>query len=278
MKKFKILSLIFVVVLFVFSACEKVSPPYKEDGGGHGGGDSVVKNVLLEDYTGHTCVNCPTAAALAHDLKNLYGDRLIVIAVHAGYFAKPHPGIFENDYTTEAGNVWNIYFGFQNYPSGMVNRVPNSPGDYIVVKDKWGLKISEEMDKEPEAKMSITNSFADGNVTIDVSAEFLKPMTSTYSLTVCITEDNIVSAQKNENPDVGETPVINDYVFMHMMRGAVNGAWGENIFGNTVEVGKKYTKKYQYTITGEPENSHVVAYIYDNETKAVVQVVEEPVK
>jgi len=278
MKKFKILSLVIFAVLFVFSACEKVSPPYKEEGGDHGGGGETVKNVLLEDYTGHTCVNCPTAAAIAHDLKHLYGDRLIVIAVHAGYFAKPHPGIFENDYTTEAGDVWNSYFGFQNYPSGMVDRVPNAPGDYIVVKDKWGVKIAEEMDKEPEAKISLNNSFTDGKVTIDVTAEFLKSMESTYSLVVCITEDSIVSAQKNENPDVGDTPVIDNYVFMHMMRGAVNGEWGENIFGNSIETGKQYTQSYQYTITGNPDNSHVVAYIYDNETKSVVQVVEEPVK
>jgi len=62
------------------------------------------------------------------------------------------------------------------------------------------------------------------------------------------------------------------------MRGAVNGTWGEDIFGSSIEVDKAYSKTYQYTITGNPDNSHVVAYVYDNETKSVVQVVEEPVK
>ena len=277
MKIFKIISL-FISFIVLFIACEKVSPPFKESNGG--GDDTIgfVKNVLLEDYTGHTCVNCPTAAVIGHDLKELYGERLIVMAVHAGYFADPHAGLFENDYRTEAGNEWNTFFGFQNYPSGLINRVPNAPGDYIVVKDKWGTKVAEEMEKEAEAKMILTTSYSGGVVSIDITTEFLKNMSGAYNLFVGITEDSLVSTQKNENPDVGDTPIIHDYVFMHMFRGAVNGSWGENIFGDAVEVGKEYTKSYQYTITGNPDNSHVVAYVYDNETRTVIQVVEKDVK
>jgi hypothetical protein len=53
-------------------------------------GDSVVKKVLVEDYTGHTCGNCPAAARMLNDtIKPLYGDRLIVLGIHAGYFAEP---------------------------------------------------------------------------------------------------------------------------------------------------------------------------------------------
>lgn len=278
MKHLKILSLFFAFIV-LFSACEKVSPPFKESNGGGNDTTGVVKNVLLEDYTGHTCVHCPTAAVIAHNLKHLYGDRLIVMAVHAGYFADPHPGsLFDNDYRTPAGNEWNIFFGFQNYPSGLIDRVPNAPGDYIVVKDKWGTKVAEEMQKEAEADITLSTDFSGGVVSIGITTEFLKVMSGTYSLFVGITEDSIVSAQKNENPEVGETPIINDYVFMHMFRGAVNGTWGENIFGDAVEIGKQYSQSYQYTITGNPDNSHVVAYVYDNDTKTVIQVVEKGVK
>lgn len=277
MKTFKIISFV-IALIVVFSACEKVSPPFKENNGGGNDTTGVVKNVLLEDFTGHTCVNCPTAAVIAHNLKHLYGERLVVMAVHAGYFADPHPGsAFDNDYRTPAGNEWNNWFGLQNYPSGLIDRIPNSPGDYIVVKDKWGVKVADEMQKEAEAKITLSTSFSSGMVSIDVTTEFLKSMSGTYSLFVGITEDSIVSAQKNENPEVGDTPIINDYVFMHMFRGAVNGTWGENIFGDAVEVGKQYTKSYQYTLTGNPDNSHVVAYVYDNDTKSVIQVVEKDV-
>ena len=280
MKKFKIISLFAILILFAFSACEKISPPFKESG--HNGGDTtnpaLVKNVLLEDYTGHTCVNCPTAAVIAHQLKELYGDRLVVMAVHAGYFADPHPGLFENDYRTEAGNEWNTFFGMQNYPSGLINRVPNSPGDYIVPKDKWGTKIADEMQKSPEASINLETSLSGNMVTIDITTKFLTTFDSKCSLFVGITEDSIISPQKNENSNVGETPIINDYVFMHMFRGAVNGSWGENIFGDVIEPNKDYSKSYQYTIAGNPDNSHVVAFVYENDTKTIIQVVEKDIK
>ncbi len=277
MKKFKIIPLL-IALIVVFSACEKVAPPFKENNGGGHDTTGVVKNVLLEDFTGHTCVNCPTAAVIAHNLKHLYGERLVVMAVHAGYFADPHAGLFENDYRTPSGNEWNTFFGLQNYPSGLIDRIPNAPGDYIVVKDKWGVKVAQEMQKEAEAKITLSTSYSGGAVSIDVTTEFLKGVEGTYNLFVGVTEDSIVSAQKNENPDVGDTPIIQDYVFMHMFRGAVNGTWGENIFGDAIEVGKQYSKSYQYTLTGDPDNSHVVAYVYNNETKSVIQVVEKDVK
>ena len=274
MKMFKLLSLIAIAVLITFSACEKIDPPYNKPGDVTFTG----QNVLLEDYTGHTCVNCPTAAVIAHELKELYGEHLIIIAVHAGSFAKPHPGIYENDYRTETGNVWNTYFKVQDYPTGTINRVPNESGSYVVTYEKWGDMVSKELKKEPKAEISIANTFSSGNLITTISTKFLEEMESTYSLYVGITEDSIISAQKNFNENVGDTPEIKDYVFMHMLRGSVNGDWGEDIFGASIEVGKSYSKTYQYTITGNPDNSHVVAYVYDNETKSVVQVVEEPVK
>ena len=278
MKVLKLLSVV-IALLFVLSACEKVAPPYVEKSD-HGGGDTskVLKRVLLEDYTGHTCVNCPDAAKIAHDLKELYGNRLVVIAVHSGYFAEPHPGIFENDYRTEAGNEWTSYFGIQSYPSGIVNRVPSTSGSYVYPKEKWGELVSAEMQQEEaDADIKIKNTFSGGALTTEIDVEFLNMLEGTYYLEVCITEDSIVSAQKNENPTIGETPVIYDYVFMHMLRGSVNGTWGENIFGEPVQTGKTYSKSYQYTITGKPEHSHVVAFIYNYETKSVVQVAEAAV-
>ena len=274
MKRFKILSLIAVAVLITFSACEKIDPPYKE----HGEIEFTGQNILLEDYTGHTCVNCPTAAVIAHELKELYGEHLIIIAVHAGSFAIPHPGDYENDYRTETGNIWNTFFGIQQYPSGLVNRIQNSSGNYPIAYDKWGTMVADELKKIPQAEISISNSFASGVLTTSVTTKFLAEMESTYSLYIGITEDSIISAQKNFNSNIGDTPQIDDYVFMHMLRGSVNGEWGEDIFGDAIEVDKEYKKTYQYTITGDPDNSHVVAFVYDNETKSVIQVVEKPVK
>ena len=84
------------------------------------------KRVLLEDYTGHTCPNCPTAGKLARDLKDQYPDQLIVMAVHAGWFARTYPEsgvaqLFDYDFRTSAGTEWDAFFGNGNAgnPNGL---------------------------------------------------------------------------------------------------------------------------------------------------------------
>jgi len=57
-----------------------------------------------------------------------------------------------------------------------INRVPNAPGDYIVVKDKWGVKVADEMAKEAEADITLSTDFSGGVVSIDITTEFLKAM------------------------------------------------------------------------------------------------------
>ena len=43
------------------------------------------KNVLLEDFTGQDCSNCPRAAETAHQLQETFGaDRVVVVALHGG--------------------------------------------------------------------------------------------------------------------------------------------------------------------------------------------------
>lgn len=272
MKIFKILSILAVVSLF-FYGCEKIDPPYKQEGGGGNGGEAV-KKVLLEDYTGHDCVNCPTAAVVAEDLKEVYDEQLVVIAVHAGFFARPKPDLPE-DFRTESGEVWDQFFiGTAGNPNGLVNRVEKAPGDYVINYGGWGAAISTEIEKEVEAKITIENSFEQNKLTTTVKSEFLTAVDGTYNLMFCITQDSLTGPQKNNDANVGETPLIEDYIFMHVLR-YTNSVWGDLLTDN-VEVGKEYEATFSVDFEADwvPENCHVVAFICNAETKTVVQVEE----
>ena len=41
------------------------------------------RNVLIEDYTGHHCNNCPNAATIAHDIEVANPTRVFVASIHA---------------------------------------------------------------------------------------------------------------------------------------------------------------------------------------------------
>lgn len=277
MKIFKILSILAVMSLF-FYGCEKIDPPYKTD---HDieppDTTTVVKRVLLEDYTGHDCVNCPTAAVAAEDLKELYGERLVVMAVHAGYFARPTSELPE-DFRTNAGEVWDPFFiGVLGNPNGLVNRVEKASGNYVFNFGEWSTAVSLELEKEAEAKITIENKFEQNKLTSTVTSEFLNALDGTYNLLFCITQDSLTGPQKNNDTNVGETPIIENYMFMHVLR-YTNSVWGDLVTDN-VEVGKEYESTFTVEFEEDwvPENCHVVAFISNSETKTVVQVKEAKV-
>ncbi len=272
MKISKILSILAIVSLF-FCGCEKIDPPYKQEGGGGNGGEAV-KKVLLEDYTGHDCVNCPTAAVVAEDLKDVYDEQLVVIAVHAGFFARPKPELPE-DFRTEAGEVWDQFFiGTAGNPNGLVNRVEKAPGNYVFNYGEWSTAVSLELEKTAEAKITIENNFEQNKLTSTITTEFLAVLDGTYNLMYCITQDSLTGPQKNNDANVGETPLIEEYEFMHVLR-YTDEIWGENLTEN-VEVGKEYTSSFSVDFEADwvPENCHVVAFICNAETKTIIQVEE----
>lgn len=243
-----------------------------------------VKRVLLEDYTGHTCVNCPRAAVTARELMEQYGEQLVVIAVHAGYFAKPLAAPFDYDFRTPAGTSWDDFFGIGDVgnPNGMVNRV-GYPAQHILSPSAWGNAVANAVTAAPLAELQMISEYDEtsSKLCVHTKTTFLQNITNReLKLSVVIVEDSIVQAQKNNDAQVGLTPQINDYVHMHVLRGAVNSAWGEKILEKGTVSGEPVIKSYQTKLEGfniyemEPDHCRVIAFIYDGETYEVLQVTE----
>ena len=81
MSKYLILLLMSVIVASILTttSCDKIEPPYFQNNGAIVTGDTVRK-LLFEDFTGHDCVNCPSAHKKIEDLQAIYGDRIVVLA------------------------------------------------------------------------------------------------------------------------------------------------------------------------------------------------------
>jgi len=87
-----------------------------------------VKKVLLEDYTGQWCGNCPKAARKAEQLQQQYGSRLVVMANHVTVqYAAPVSGdtLYQTDYRNEASTAWDNRLKISTtpgLPGGAVDR------------------------------------------------------------------------------------------------------------------------------------------------------------
>jgi hypothetical protein len=287
-------ALLVTAVSWMFTSCDKIEEPYvikKEvvDTSQCPVPEFPVvtnpeKRVLLEDYTGHTCVNCPRAAVTAHDLLEQYGDQLVVIAVHAGFFAKPLSAPFDYDFRTTAGTAWDDFFGIGKVgnPNGMVDRA-GYPSDYILSPSAWGNAVANALNTSPLAELQIMTDYDEvsSKLCIHTKTSFLQNISSReIKLSVVIVEDSIVQAQKNNDALVGTTPQIDDYVHMHVLRGAVNSSWGDVILASDAASGDPIIKSYQTKLDGfnmyevDPDNCRVVAFLYDGETYEVLQVSE----
>ena len=43
--------------------------------------NQTTQNVLIEEYTGVRCQNCPAGAQLLEELKTIHGDQLIILSI-----------------------------------------------------------------------------------------------------------------------------------------------------------------------------------------------------
>ena len=276
-------TIFFIFVLFIslitIQSCDKIEPPYKENNT-ITPGETNKRKVLLEDYTGHTCVNCPPAGVKATELKTVYGDQLVIITVHAGYFAAPYAAPFDSDYRTEAGNDWNSFFGIITNPKGMVSRLSDG-GSQLVDYGEWGTRIGNLVDEDALASIEIETTYTESNRSLQIktSTKFLQEMQGSYNIQLCLTEDSIVSPQRNNSATVGPVPTIEDYVHRHMLRQGINGSWGEPIVAgnNAIVAGQSYEHSYTMTLNSDFNVKHcsVVAFVYSTADYGILQVEEK---
>ena len=86
----------------------------------------VNRPVLIEDFTGQACVNCPNATAAIHELQETYGEEnVIAVAIHCGPFAHLRSNMgnaFLSDLGTKLGDEYYTHWNIEAQPSVKINR------------------------------------------------------------------------------------------------------------------------------------------------------------
>ena len=116
-------------------------------------------------------------------------------------------------------------------------------------------------------------------MTTDINLEYLEAGNNNHSVVLYVVEDSITNWQLFY-AQCSPTSVAYDeqnYVHRHVLRGSVNGTWGEQVSANTtIPVGTKITKTYTKVLDPSWNDKHIylVAFVHDNVTKEVLQVEE----
>lgn len=268
-----------------FYACDKIEEgKYKQNSSPTGIPDTNivhVKKVLLEDYTGHTCGNCPKAAEIAHSIAVSKPGRVVIISVHAGGFALPMPGKYSYDFRTPAGTALDNFFGISagaGNPNGMVNRVGET-NNKIKGQGAWAGLVDTLLTSTLHMDIKVDNIFVEATktVTSTINAESLSNYPNPIKLVVVVTEDSIKSYQTDyrKNP-----PDIPDYYHREVLRTSITPTFGDTLGNGAPGLGKKFKKVYTYALNSNWSAKHcrIVAYIYDATTLEVLQVEEKKIQ
>lgn len=233
-----------------------------------------VKKVLLEEFTGHKCGNCPRAAEELVRLEASYHEQLVPLAIHVTDFfgGADETGYYSNDYRTETGAVLNDYYGIESagLPRGMVNRTEYNE-QIILSFSEWEGALIEQLSKEPLVDVQIITQYdADSNqFAAHVQTQLLANFSSELNLSVFLVEDSIVSAQKDYNHD---PTTIEDYVHRHMLRKSLNGTWGDPLIDSEAEIGEKIIKSYSsdLDVDYKLKDCYIVAFVLDANSREIL--------
>ena len=244
--------LFLIPLLYALTACDSVGEDerYIETGD-----VEVLRKVLLEEFTGQLCVNCPAAHKIIESLQEQYGDDLIVVSIHAGSFGIAAPvGLME-----EEGDIYADRWNIKSYPQGVVDRTGSAE-----TMDKWAATIRNDLAKDTDLQLNMQVNVSDNDNLINITTELLTSSNLDGFLQLWVVENGIVTFQQDGRN------IIPNYVHNNVFRACVNGIWGQEL-----PLQGHLVKSVENAITIEEDwnldNLYIVGFYYNNST-GVIQV------
>lgn len=239
---------------------------------------TLIRKVMMEDYSGHKCGNCPRAGTV---LKNLYKDNpnnIVPIVIHSGTFAKADAvGTYTYEFRTPVGTDWSSSAGFNigAYPSGIINRKDFGSG-LTVGETSWASNFGLAKNDPYILGLTLTKTYNEVSkeLLVDVKAKFKITHPNNVKLNVILTEDSIISPQTDYDLPSGSQTKY-DYVHMYVLRTSLNGSWGQTLKNTPIQANDSLTLNLPaYTLDNKfvPKNISIVAFAYDEVTREVLQV------
>ena len=230
--------------------------------------NEVYRKVLVEEFTGHRCTNCPQGHQILNELHNRYGDTLVTVGIHYGSLAKPIGSMYSYDFRTEAGTKIGDWYNIDGIPAAIVNR-QNVQGGWP--REQWASVIRELDRSNVSAAVQLINEYDAASKTLkaNVKVTTLKAIDHQLRIVLFVLEDGIVKPQKDGNQD------IEDYVHNHVLRCALTDAFGYVLAKDSWNSGDSETYAASVSFDGHdwnPVNCQVVAALFDPNTSKVLQV------
>ncbi len=230
------------------------------------------KNILIEEFTGVKCVQCPEGHEIAQNIADANNGRVEIVSIHSGFYAVPYTFSLYNFKIAEGTAIENLVGPASFYPTAAIDRkLYSGQTELLMDKNFWAGNAAAQLQEPLKVKVNFDNTYnpSDRKLIVNVSFDYLEEITGAQSITVLITENDIIDAQ--------ETPQGIDtfYVHTHVLRALLTNAIGDLVTEQT-PAGTTLTRNYQFTLPAAWNDTkcRVVAYVARNtsDSKEVLQV------
>ena len=222
------------------------------------------KKVLIEEFTGINCGNCPDGHAVAKKIQQAKDGEVFIIAIHAGYYSEPSPD--QADLRTEDGMTIHDFFDASSYPSGMINRRAYQ-SNFVMNRSLWTTVAKETNTETAPVNLWIDCQYDENTEEINVTVEgyWLEDAPSdSVKLSVALLQNNIQAYQAGSG--IGD-----EYMHQHILRDYLSEAFGDNISNH--KKGEYFSASYKYALPEDykgvvviPEQLEVVAFVAEDES------------
>lgn len=236
------------------------------------------RKMLVEEFTGATCPNCPDAQALLSNLNAQNGERLATMAIHV--LNNPQTRPVKNakyDFRTQDGtDAGNTFFGtVNNLPIAGLDRVKNAKAERLMQKNDWAGVVSDRLKVTPPVNVDVTSTYtaATREALIEVKVAYTKAMEGQQFLSVALVEDGMVDKQDSTGI------VIENYTFKHVLRDYITPVAGVAFLkADQKPAGTVYIRRFKFKVDDkwEATNCHLIAFVHNNngEDKEVLQAAD----
>ena len=274
----KYFTLLILSIGIMLNSCDVIDEPFKDsitpiDTVGMVQSDTIIqtqKAVLIEDFTGHRCKNCPKASKAINELDSLFNSQVVPLAIHAGPSNFTGVNIeYPTDFTTQYGDDLATHFGISALPMGLVQRI-DYPNSHQKTYTAWSGITNLELAKSPEALFTLSAEY-DGSNRVGVlnySVEIISNQSNPLWVAAYIKETGIISPQLMPNNSRNET-----YVHKNVFRSAPLGPLGLPISENGGTPGQVFTGSVTANLDPlwDANECEWVILIYDRSNYKVIQ-------
>jgi hypothetical protein len=248
---------ILIVISLLVGACQEIGPSI-----------TIAKTdrvVLIEEFTGVRCVNCPQGSAEIEALLNTYSENLIAVSIHGGIFGQPYSDS-QYDFRTNDGTALIGYLnapstGPAGYPAAVINRkIHTGQQDRAVFQSSWAGIVGNEAQSKADVRITIDKSYdaATRKLKMSPTVFFQEDISGDVNFTVLITETDIIDVQLDQS---GKVP---NYSHKHVLRDVITSSYSGDLIGTNISKETLKNLNYEYIIPNEWNASKCSIVVFVN--------------